>query len=157
MEPSRKKNAWESALTGNISSSTLLDPNLLDSDFFEGRGNLQGIYAAVAYGLTDNMIATVRYGYAETHQRQPRHRRQQPGHPTNEPDPAIPTAATGSDVQVLAGSLDLVSAHLSAALGPKHVLLFSDGAGSAPGELFSCLINLLTINHLRIPLACLKT
>jgi hypothetical protein len=41
-----------------------LDPNLLDSDFFEGRGNLEGIYVAAAYGLTDNMIATVRYGYA---------------------------------------------------------------------------------------------
>jgi len=41
-----------------------LDPNILDSDFFEGRGNLEGIYMAVAYGLTDNLIATFRYGYA---------------------------------------------------------------------------------------------
>jgi Putative porin len=41
-----------------------LDPNLLDSDFFEGRANLEGIYMAVAYGLTDNVIATLRYGYA---------------------------------------------------------------------------------------------
>ena len=41
-----------------------LDPNLLDSDFFEGRGNLEGFYLAAAYGLTDNVIATFRYGYA---------------------------------------------------------------------------------------------
>lgn len=41
-----------------------LDPNLLDSDFFEGRGNLEGFYAAAAYGLSDNVIATFRYGYA---------------------------------------------------------------------------------------------
>ena len=41
-----------------------LDPNLLDSDFFEGRGNLEGIFAAAAYGLSDNVIGTVRYGYA---------------------------------------------------------------------------------------------
>ena len=25
---------------------------------------MEGIYAAIAYGLSDNMIATVRYGYA---------------------------------------------------------------------------------------------
>jgi hypothetical protein len=41
-----------------------LDPNLLDSDFFEGRGNLEGFFAAAAYGLSDNVIATFRYGYA---------------------------------------------------------------------------------------------
>ncbi len=41
-----------------------LDPNLLDSDFFEGRGNLEGFYLATAYGLSDNVIATFRYGYA---------------------------------------------------------------------------------------------
>ena len=32
--------------------------------FFEGRGNLEGIYAAVAYSLSDNVIGTIRYGYA---------------------------------------------------------------------------------------------
>jgi len=41
-----------------------LDPNLIDSDFFEGRGNLEGFYLAAAYGLSDNVIATFRYGYA---------------------------------------------------------------------------------------------
>ena len=41
-----------------------LDPNLLDSDFFEGRGNMQGFYTAFSYGFTGAMIGTVRYGYA---------------------------------------------------------------------------------------------
>ncbi len=38
--------------------------NLIDSDFFEGRGNLQGVYVAFAYGISDAIIGTVRYGYA---------------------------------------------------------------------------------------------
>ena len=38
--------------------------NLLDSDFFEGRANLQGVYSAFAYSFTDAIIGTVRYGYA---------------------------------------------------------------------------------------------
>ena len=38
--------------------------NLIDSDFFEGRANLQGFYTAFAYSLTDAIIGTVRYGYA---------------------------------------------------------------------------------------------
>lgn len=41
-----------------------LDPNLMDSDFFEGRGNLQGFYAALSFALSDNVLATVRYGHA---------------------------------------------------------------------------------------------
>ena len=38
--------------------------NLIDSDFFEGRANLQGIYTAFAYSITDGIITTIRYGYA---------------------------------------------------------------------------------------------
>ena len=41
-----------------------LDPNLIDSDFFEGAENLEGIYAAGAYALSDNFILTLRYGFA---------------------------------------------------------------------------------------------
>jgi len=42
-----------------------LDPNLLDSDFFEGRANLEGIYGSFAYGIGRNVIGTVRYGNAD--------------------------------------------------------------------------------------------
>ena len=59
-----KKNTWEFRTYWQHVEQYALDPNLLDSDFFEGRANLQGIYVAAAYGLSDNVIGTVRYGYA---------------------------------------------------------------------------------------------
>lgn len=58
------RHGWEARAYWQHVEQYALDPNLLDSDFFEGRGNLEGFYAAVAYGLTDNVIATFRYGYA---------------------------------------------------------------------------------------------
>ena len=59
-----KKHAWEIRGYWQHVEQYALDPNLLDSDFFEGRGNLEGFYTAAAYGFSENMIATVRYGYA---------------------------------------------------------------------------------------------
>lgn len=59
-----RKHAWEFRTYWQHVEQYAVDPNLIDSDFFEGRANLQGIYAALAYGLSDNMIATARYGYA---------------------------------------------------------------------------------------------
>jgi hypothetical protein len=59
-----RKNAWEVRTYWQHIEQYSLDPNLIDSDFFEGRLNMEGVYAAVAYGLTDNFIATFRYGYA---------------------------------------------------------------------------------------------
>jgi hypothetical protein len=58
-----RKHAWEFRTYWQHVEQYALDPNLLDSDFFEGRGNMQGIYTALAYGLSDNVITTVRYGY----------------------------------------------------------------------------------------------
>ena len=60
-----KKGTWEARAYWQHVDQYALDPNLLDSDFFEGRGNLQGVYAAFAYSFTDAMIGTLRYGYAE--------------------------------------------------------------------------------------------
>jgi len=59
-----KKHAWEFRTYWQHVEQYSLDPNLVDSDFFEGAENLQGIYTALAYGFTDNVIGTVRYGYA---------------------------------------------------------------------------------------------
>ena len=59
-----KKATWETRLYWQHVEQYALDPNLLDSDFFEGRANLQGLYGAFAYGFTDNIIGTIRYGYA---------------------------------------------------------------------------------------------
>jgi hypothetical protein len=59
-----KKGTWEARAYWQHVEQYALDPNLLDSDFFEGRGNLQGVYMAFAYSFTDAMIGTVRYGLA---------------------------------------------------------------------------------------------
>ncbi len=61
---SDRKHAWEFRTYWQHIEQYALDPNLIDSDFFEGRENMQGIYAAFAYCFTANVYATVRYGYA---------------------------------------------------------------------------------------------
>ena len=61
---SSRKNAWEFRTYWQHIEQYALDPNLIDTDFFEGVENLQGIYAAFAYGFSHNVIGTVRYGYA---------------------------------------------------------------------------------------------
>ena len=60
-----KKGTWEARAYWQHVEQYALDPNLLDSDFFEGRGNMQGVYTAFAYSFTDAMIGTIRYGWAE--------------------------------------------------------------------------------------------
>jgi hypothetical protein len=59
------RHAWEARTYWQHVEQYALDPNLIDSDFMEGRGNLEGIYAAFAYGLSENIIGTIRYGYAQ--------------------------------------------------------------------------------------------
>jgi hypothetical protein len=61
---SSAQNAWEFRTYWQHVEQYALDPNLIDTDFFEGVENLQGIYAALAYGFSDNVIGTIRYGYA---------------------------------------------------------------------------------------------
>jgi hypothetical protein len=61
---SSQKHAWEFRTYWQHIEQYSLDPNLIDSDFFEGRENLEGIYTAFAYGFTDNVIGTIRYGHA---------------------------------------------------------------------------------------------
>jgi Putative porin len=58
------RHAWELRGYWQHTDQYALDPNLVDSDFFEGRLNLEGFYLALAYSLTDNIIGTVRYGHA---------------------------------------------------------------------------------------------
>ena len=60
-----KKNTWEARAYWQHVEQYAADVNLLDSDFMEGRGNLQGDYTALAYSFTDNIIGTFRYGYAQ--------------------------------------------------------------------------------------------
>lgn len=58
------KHAWELRTYWQHVEQYALDPNLIDTDFFEGVENMQGVYFAAAYGFSDNFIGTVRYGYA---------------------------------------------------------------------------------------------
>jgi len=59
-----KKGTWEARVYWQHIEQYALDVNLIDSDFFEGRGNLQGVYSAFSYSITDAIIGTVRYGFA---------------------------------------------------------------------------------------------
>lgn len=61
---SSAKNAWEFRTYWQHIEQYSLDPNILDTDFFNGLENMQGICAAFAYGFSDNVIGTVRYAYA---------------------------------------------------------------------------------------------
>jgi hypothetical protein len=59
-----KRNTWEARFYWQHIEQYALDVNLIDSDFFEGRANLQGFYSAFAYSITDCIIGTIRFGYA---------------------------------------------------------------------------------------------
>jgi hypothetical protein len=59
-----KKHAWELRTYWQHVEQYSLDPNLVDLNFFAADLNLQGIYIAGAYGFTDNLIGSVRYGHA---------------------------------------------------------------------------------------------
>jgi hypothetical protein len=60
-----KKGTWEARAYWQHVEQYALDPNLLDSDFFEGRGNMEGLFTAFSYSVSDAIIGTVRYGWAE--------------------------------------------------------------------------------------------
>jgi len=59
-----KRGVWELRAYWQHIDQYALDPNLVDSDFFEGAENLQGLYVAFAYSFTDAIEGTIRYGYA---------------------------------------------------------------------------------------------
>jgi putative porin len=91
-----KKGAWEARAYWQQLDLNALDPNLIDSDFFEGRTNLQGLFFAVAYSPTDAIITTLRFGQA--------HRINQNA-PTPGSNPDIPTVQPISSYKLL--QLDL--------------------------------------------------
>jgi hypothetical protein len=59
-----RRHAWEIKTYWQHIEQYSLDPNLLDTDFFEGRENLEGVYMAAAYSFTDNLIGAFRWGHA---------------------------------------------------------------------------------------------
>ena len=59
-----KRHAWEFTTFWQHTEQYALDPNIIDSDIFEGRENMQGICVGLAYGITDNLVGSVRYAHA---------------------------------------------------------------------------------------------
>jgi len=59
-----KKHTWEARAYWQSIALNSLDPNLTDSDFFEGRTNLQGLFFGFAWCPTDAIITTIRAGEA---------------------------------------------------------------------------------------------
>ena len=98
-----KKHTWEARAYWQHIEQYSLDVNLIDSDFFEGRANLEGVYTALAYSFTDAIIGTVRYGYAAPDQPPTRDRRQQSRSAHLEPGEPISPSPDGSDVEILVG------------------------------------------------------
>ena len=61
---SAKKGTWEVRTFWQRTEQFALDPNMLDSDFFE-RTNMVGYYLAGAYSPANGIITSLRYGYAK--------------------------------------------------------------------------------------------
>lgn len=60
-----RRHAWELRTYWQHIEQYALDPNLIDSDLFEGRENMEGIYVALAYCFSENVYGVARYGYAQ--------------------------------------------------------------------------------------------
>ncbi|HEV2453217.1 MAG TPA: putative porin [Verrucomicrobiae bacterium] len=58
------RHSWEVRTYWQHIEQYSLDPNILDTDFFNALENLQGIYVAASYAFTGNFIGTFRYGRA---------------------------------------------------------------------------------------------
>ncbi|MEO8157309.1 MAG: putative porin [Betaproteobacteria bacterium] len=61
---SAKKGTWEVRSYWQRTQQFALDPNMLDSDFFE-RTNMAGYFVAGAYSPANGIITTLRYGHAK--------------------------------------------------------------------------------------------
>ena len=60
---SAKKGSWEVRTYWQKIDQFALDPNIIDSDFFE-RTNMKGYYLAASYAPADGIITTLRAGHA---------------------------------------------------------------------------------------------
>ena len=61
----RKKHDWEARVYWQRTGQYALDPNLVDSDWFDSRINLQGWVLAAGYNITDSIFTAARYGWAK--------------------------------------------------------------------------------------------
>ena len=61
----KKKHDWEARVWWQRQGQYALDPNLIDSDWFDAQLNLQGWVVAAGYNITDAIYTAARYGYAK--------------------------------------------------------------------------------------------
>lgn len=59
------KHDWELRAFWQHTEQFSLDPNLVDSDFFDSRINMEGIVVQAGYGITDAIVFNLSYGYGE--------------------------------------------------------------------------------------------
>jgi len=61
----KAKHDWELKAFWQHTEQYSLDPNLVDSDFFDSRINMEGIVVQAGYGITDAIVFNLSYGYGE--------------------------------------------------------------------------------------------
>ncbi len=61
----KKKGDWLASVRYQSVGYYAIDPNLTDSDIFNGATNMQGIVVAGSYNWTDGLTSTLRYGHGE--------------------------------------------------------------------------------------------
>jgi hypothetical protein len=59
-----RKNTWDVRAYWQSIGLNALDPNIIDSDAFEGRTNMQGVFLAAGYSPSDAIITALRLGSA---------------------------------------------------------------------------------------------
>lgn len=61
----KAKHDWELKAFWQHTDQFSLDPNLVDSDFFDSRINMEGFVVQAGYGITDAIVFNLSYGYGE--------------------------------------------------------------------------------------------
>ena len=61
----KAKHDWEFKAWWQHTEQYSLDPNLVDSDFFDSRVNMEGVVLQAGYALSDAVIFNLSYGYGE--------------------------------------------------------------------------------------------
>ena len=57
------KHDWEAAVFWQHVDQYAVDPNLVDSDLYDSRVNMEGVAVRLGYGITDAIVANLTYGY----------------------------------------------------------------------------------------------
>jgi len=61
----KAKHDWELKAWWQHTEQYALDPNLVDSDFFDSRVNMEGVVVQAGYALSDAVVFNLSYGYGE--------------------------------------------------------------------------------------------